>query len=73
MFDMVAKGRHARGERHGNAKLTAANVLEIRHRRAADESLLSLARAFGVSDQTISDVVLGRLWSHVPLERAAGE
>lgn len=78
--DMVAKGRTARGqehgthrrpesrpkgERNGNARLTAHAVREIRRRCALGESQSSLAFAFGVSETTIHDVLARRRWAHV--------
>lgn len=83
--DMVAKGRHprgitsgmagrgdlVRGERSGNARLTEAAVLEIRHRwnsRPPGYSRLryELADEFGVSINTINDVVYHKGWKHLP-------
>lgn len=54
-----AKQDHAR---NNNAKLTEAQVAEIRIRRARGESLLSLAAAFGVAFQTISKIARGKSW-----------
>ncbi len=62
--DRDAKGRGATGERQGLAKLTAAKVVEIRHRYAAGESQASLARVFGVAQSNIGAVVTGRTWKH---------
>lgn len=72
--DMHAKGREARGDRvtnrgekSGMAVLTAAQVTEIRTRKAAGESHMALARAFGVSKATIKDIARGRSWTHLGL------
>lgn len=65
MADKVAKGRSSSGERHGRAKLTDAAVRSIRVRLAASETCASIARDFGVSRETISDIKTGRAWSHV--------
>ena len=65
--DMVAKGRHrvrAWGEHHGHARLTEADVLEIRRRRALGESYRVLGEAFGVNPQTAWNVVNSD-WRHV--------
>jgi len=60
--DRVAKGRSARGERHGVSKLTAAQVAEI---RASDETQRVLGQRYGVSRSLISLIKLGHLWTHV--------
>ena len=55
-----------RGDQNGNAKLTAVIILEIR-RRWADErpSQSALAIAYGVTQATISAIVLRRSWKHL--------
>lgn len=62
--DSVNKGRRARGERHGRAKLTEQQVREIRS-RAGQESQRTLALQYGVSAAMISFVQAGKNWSHV--------
>lgn len=69
--DMDAKGRcqRARGEESGMAKLTEAQVIEIRQRyrrygRGADSGP-NLAREFGVHLTTIERIVKRKLWRHV--------
>lgn len=59
--DMVAKGRssHLRNERSGKAKLTDAQVAEIRERWSTGETLKSIAPEFDVSDSHLSRVVRG--------------
>lgn len=57
--------RLARGERSGAAKLRPQDVLEIRARQAAGESLASLGRSFGVSYQAIGYVVNRKSWAHI--------
>ena len=57
--------RVVRGDVHPNAKLTVADVLDIRRRAAAGEPKAALARAFGVSPCTIRNVVVRRTWAHV--------
>jgi len=69
MRDMVSKGRAGRESPHGehspNAKLTEANVREIRAAVAAGASRKALARHFGVSAPTVRAVVEGKSWVHV--------
>jgi hypothetical protein len=72
-LDMHQKGRaapfppeeRARGSAHGRAKLTEAQVVEIRQRYAAGESLRVLGKAFNVTHVTISGVVRREFWKHV--------
>ncbi len=56
--DMMAKGRGARGERHGNHKLTDDDVVRI---RALAGSMLQreIAARFGVNQQTVSKILNG--------------
>lgn len=68
-FDAVAHGTSPgfsnRGEGHGMAKLTEADVLDIRHRRANGETAASLAKEFRVHSSCISRATHGPTWSHV--------
>lgn len=60
--DMSAKGRVARGERQHLAKLTQADVEYI---RASTLPGIELAKAIGVSNNTISRVRRRLTWDHV--------
>ena len=51
------------GERNGQAKLSAANVDEIRAARAAGVKQRDLAHRFGVGEPCISMIVNGRSWA----------
>lgn len=64
--DMIRKGRKAdaRGEKAGGAKVTAAQVAEIRARRAAGEQQKDLAREFGLGEMQVSRIVRGQRWAH---------
>lgn len=73
-LDMAAKGRSTkgrkmpnppRGERQGKAKLTDDMVREARIRRANGESQTAIALDFGVNQSAISDIILGKTWTHV--------
>lgn len=56
----------ARGERRGNSVLTRPQVLKIRKLYASGNyTYKALASRFGVSADTICDVVLKRTWAHV--------
>lgn len=62
--DRGAKGRHARqrGEEHGNAKLTEAEVIAIR----TDTRLQrEIARDHGVSRRAVSHIKKRTRWAHV--------
>jgi hypothetical protein len=65
--------RRARGERNHTAKLTEAQVREIRHIYAhrgvkyvhSGATYAGLARAFGVSPQTVEAIVKRQTWRHL--------
>lgn len=57
--------RRPRGEQHAFAKLTEADVRAIRRLRKAGRKLWELADRFGVSQNTVSLIVAGRIWRHV--------
>ena len=63
--DSVRHGTAHRGERHVWAKLTAADVLNIRARHAAGESQADLARNLQLPRTTISTIVLRNCWRHI--------
>jgi hypothetical protein len=63
--DMMAKGRQARGERVGGAKLTADQVLQIRAALEAGETGQSQAVRFGVTRQAISYVKRMETWRYL--------
>jgi len=56
----VAKGRQARGERNGRAKLQRVDAEEIRAMFAAgDISKMALGRRFGIDRKTVGLIVRG--------------
>jgi hypothetical protein len=55
----------ARSYHTSRAKLTPAQVLEIRQRRAAGEAAPSVAAAFGIAPQTVNAIYRGGSWRHV--------
>lgn len=63
MADRDAKGRNARGERVGQAKLTADDVRAIR--AAAGVSQRVLGERFGVGQVTIHHVLTRFTWKHI--------
>lgn len=48
------------GERNGQAKVTTADVAAIRQRRAAGETLASIAAAFGLGASQVSRITRGQ-------------
>ena len=55
---------HAKGERHGKAKLNTTQVINIRHCRGS-ATCRRLAELYGVSNGTICSIWTRRTWSHV--------
>lgn len=64
--DKVRDGTLARGETHGMAILTEAQAVEVRARYVAGEDRRSLAHAYGIRKETVSQIALGNTWGHVP-------
>lgn len=64
--DMKAKGRCHLGEKHGNAKLTAEDVVEIRKLAATGMTQTALAQQFGVTRSGIASIVQRTCWQHIP-------
>ena len=52
-----------RGERNAMAKLTGAQVAEIRRRRERGEALKAIAAVYGVTDRAVSKIALGHRWA----------
>lgn len=67
--DAVRHGTSCRGERHGCAKLTWADVRSIRARATAGlvrGDLTSIGREYGVSRSSISLIINNRIWKESP-------
>ena len=62
MIDKVSKDRQARGELHGEAKLTEDDVRSI---RADCRSGVAIAAAYGVGCSTVCEIRKWKLWKHV--------
>lgn len=56
-----------KGERNPGAKLTEKEVVQIKHLSNLCLSPNEIAKAFGVTKSTISDIQGGRTWGHVHL------
>lgn len=63
--DTQAKGRKPLGERHPNAKLTAAEVRAIRSAFQQGATKIALARQYGVVPDNIAFIVNKRTWRHI--------
>jgi len=63
--DRVTHGVSQRGIRHGQAKLTEAEVIEIRKLCSAGQSRSSVAVKFGVARQTVNSIVWRHIWDWV--------
>jgi hypothetical protein len=63
--DRDTKGRAARGERHPHAKLTDAQVRDLRARWTAGATQAALAREYGLRVPQIANIVHRRSWKHV--------
>lgn len=64
--DMHDKGRYAIGERHGQARLDAAQVRAIRARHAVGGiTQRAIAREYGVLPGHVSEIVTRKIWRHV--------
>ncbi len=61
----LLNNKKVRGEEHGCAKLTEADVRKIREAHTLGDSNKSIARAYGVSDGAIDNIIAGRAWKHV--------
>lgn len=60
-----------RGELHPRSKLKNHQVADIKNRLAQGESNSAIARAYGVTRQTIGYIKSGKVWSHLKLENAS--
>lgn len=68
--DMVAKGRSQRFERHWNAKLSIADVLDMR--RALTELIQTLADRYGIDTETVITVLARHRWKGLDSVGGAG-
>ena len=65
--DMFDKGRNKCnvGSEHGMAKLTEKDIPVIRQRLNNNETCVAIAKDYGVSDNMIRHIKMGRSWRHV--------
>lgn len=62
--DMASKGRAAKGEGHGKAKLSAKDVVKIKGLLSSGETLAKIASKYNVSFGAIHKIKSGRNWAH---------
>lgn len=60
--DRIAHGTDNRGEKQWKAKLTRSQVIEIRE-RSKSMTQMAISRQFGVTFQTINDIVRRKTWA----------
>lgn len=61
------KGRNmAKGSRVGTSSLTEAVVSEMKNKHRAGMKQARICEEFGVSKSTLSKIILGKSWKHVP-------
>lgn len=66
--DRVAKGRNKAGEKAWNAKLTEAQVIELRRRARAGANYRHLALEFGSSLSAVTCAINGLSWTYLTVE-----
>ena len=65
--------RVPRGEKHFNAKLTEAKVIEMRQYAAEGNSSLECSLVWGISQRAAYCAIVGITWKHVPMPDAPAE
>lgn len=67
--DRQRRGRHRPGrfpgEAHPSHRLTNAQILDARSRRASGESVKSIAKLYGTSYGWMQRILVGKAWSHL--------
>lgn len=63
--DRDNKGRQAKGERIGNSRFTASEILEIRRMRESGMTQQAIANKVGAAQPVISAIVLRKTWKHI--------
>lgn len=64
--DMVERGRSRTGQRHPHAKLTDADVIEMRRLREEGVTLPELAAVYGIAKSNVHFIVTRQTWRHLP-------
>ena len=66
----IDPSRWARGERHGQAKMTAEKVAELRRLLANGLTNTGAAKMFGIHEKTVRDIRAGKIWKHALAQQA---
>lgn len=66
--DTKRRGRGTQGARNSQAKLTDAQVVEIRRRRGAGEQLAPIAIDFNISKSLVGFICQNKIWRHLHAE-----
>ncbi len=61
--DCRNKGRNAKGETHGNTRLSKANIADIRRRGENGDVHQRIADDYGVSRRHVSRIIKGEVWT----------
>lgn len=69
--DMVGKKRSVWGSKNSHAKITVADVLTIRTRRATGERLAPIAADYGLSISHVSGLYNRRFWRRLDSDKAS--
>ena len=72
--DMIQRGRQARGQSNGQARLTEAQVVEIRERHALGATGRQLALDYQIGEGAVQAILTGRNWKHAggPVRKSHG-
>lgn len=57
-----------KGEGHGRAKLTEAQVIQMRFAREHGASLAELGKYYGILPTSVAGICTGQTWKHIPLK-----
>jgi hypothetical protein len=56
-----------KGSKHWHAQLKEPDVLDIRKRKKEGESMVKIAKDFGVTYNTVTKICYGCTWKHLPI------
>jgi hypothetical protein len=61
------KGGHRMGEKHPKAKLTSAQVMQIRKEHADGVSAQELSQSYGIKKSNVHAIIKGKTWKCLPI------
>lgn len=65
LIDSINKGRRLVGEEHWMARLTEAQVKEVRKLHSEGLTQVKIAAKMGVNQSTVQRILTGKSWAHV--------